>query len=326
MSLFGAAELADMTLSGGGGITTASDKYDSTRFRYGFHPGYESTDFVSVAKDFGPYTTFWHGFEHYIGNQGTTNRLLVRYYGAGDTNIFRLIVSSTYYLQPEIWDGTTWVAVGDALTFPGDTRTRYDIKIVVNGGTISFELYMGGTIQRSGSLSSSETGGVSEIRLFNTTNTALYSSFYCENVWGNESTIGCRYYQVHPTANGTDVAGTGTFADVDESGVPNDGDAVTVTNAGDAKTFTGAALSLPSGTIKAVVVHMRVKRAVTGAQNVKARLRLSGVAYDSALTYAGIGEGFTPFSAYWTTNPAGGAWTKATVDSATRQFGLVAAA
>lgn len=165
---------------------------------------------------------------------------------------------------------------------------------------------------------------IDEIRTYSTNGVSGISCVnHSEWIWGDEPTIGHRLAWASPTGNGTDTAGSGAFGDVDEA-VTTDTDLSTLAASGDAETYTHSAMTLPPGTVKAVVVESRVRNVAGGAQNVKARLRVGGTAYDQASNYGGISTSFSGYRARWGTNPAGGSWTQTTASQTSNEFGLLA--
>lgn len=126
-----------------------------------------------------------------------------------------------------------------------------------------------------------------------------------------------------PTENGAYTAGSGAFGDADEA-VLNDGDFTALAANGDAETYTQEAMTLPSGTLQAVIVTGRVRNSAGGAQSAKAPVRIGSTDYDQASNYAGIGIAYTGSRACWAQDPSTSAtWTQADASSTSLQFGFL---
>ena len=326
MTLYAAAEMSAVdSVSGTPTETTGTGRFEgSFGIRSAFAIGIVATDRIAL-ENLGAFTTFWHRFFYYSGTStGRSGRTLAEYCNNAGTPVFRLQFTSTTDLQAQYWNGSAWTNIGSAVSIAVDGLVRpFDLKIVC-GGSGSFELYRDGTtLVASGSASMTAVTDIDEIRHYSTNSNNPLSTTVAEIIWGDGPTIGHRYAIAAPTGNGTDTAGSGAFGDVDEA-VTDDGDFTTLTSNGDAETFTHGTMTLPSGTVKAVQVEMRVKSNAGGAQNVKARLRIGGTAYDQASNYSGIGVAYSGYRAHWATNPAGGAWTQATASQTSNEFGALA--
>ena len=309
-------------------VVTAG-RYDNT---YGIRLGLfittaGLTNYITTRQGIGgPYTTtFWHRaivFNATFVNAAT----LYEYRTNAGVAIFRIFATATNTLQPQYWSGAAWVNTGASFVMAINSLYKMDLKII---GATSFEWYFGLNSASDPPLVSSGTTGalatsIDEIRAYATTtggggNTPIHSEW----IWGDESTQGHRYVWRPPSGDGTDTAGTGTYLDVDEA-VTNDSDFSALATSGNAETYVHTAMTVPSGIVKAVQVESRVRNVVGGAQNVKARLRVGGVAYDQASNFPGITTAFGPYVARWATNPAGGAWTPTTASQTTNEFGLLA--
>lgn len=302
-----------------------SNNYDTT---YGIRVGIfntSSTAYIFVGADQfgGPFSTeFWHRWTM-GGSSGASNgRTLFEYY-SGATAVFRMQCTADRVGQMQYWDGSAWQNVGATFAIPNG-RARYDLKIVCGA---SFELYIStdmaqeGTLLASGSATMTLVTAIDDIRAYSSNPAAPHR--LAEWIWGDEPTVGHHYAWKPPSGNGTDTAGSGSYLDVDE-GTTNDSDVSTLAANGDAETYIHATMTLPAGTVKAVQVESRVRKTATGAQNVKARLRIGATAYDQASNYAGIDSVFKAYVARWGSNPAGGAWDTTTAGQVSNEFGLLA--
>lgn len=325
MALYAAAELDGLIHSGSAVEITTAGRFSTTYgIRAAVQVGGLITDYISAGTGLGSFATFWDRFRVWTTGSSTSGRTLKEYRNSSGTAVFRLQFTATDVLQAQYWNGSAWVNIGATYTVPQSLLYVADLKIVC-GGSGSFEFYVGEVLQLSGSASMTSVTNIDEWRGYSTNSNAVNAAVFSEMIWGDEPTVGHRFCLGPPTGNGTHTAGSGAFGDVDEA-VTNDGDSSTLAAAADAETYTHGAMTLPSGTVKAVMVNMRVKNAATGAQNVKARLRIGSTDYDQGSSYAGIGVGYTGYRARWATNPAGGDWTPTTAGQTSNEFGALAVA
>lgn len=321
MSLFAAAELSGVVNNGNAGEMTTANRFDSTYgIRLALSAGNSASDYISSGTGLGSFTTYWHRFWFYRNNALTTGRAFLQLLNSSGTPVFQLLTGASSTIQAQYWNGSAWVNIGSTYTVPSALST-FDLKLIC-GASGSFELYRNEVLVLSGAASMGSVNNVDEWRHYAPTN-FLVQDVFSEIIWGDEPTLGHRYAIRPPTGNGSDTAGSGTFTDVDEA-ITNDGDTSALASNGDAETYTHSAMTLPSGTVKAVQIESRVKNASSGAQNVKGRLRIGGTAYDQASNFSGIGLTYNGYRARWASNPAGGAWTQASASDVGNEFGLVA--
>lgn len=334
MSLFAASmELCGIEHSGNATEETTAGRYQNS---YGIRAASyinstTSTEWLGVSS-LGSFTSFWHrGFFYPVSDTFglASSRTLFEYANSSGTPVFRFQLTSTAVIQAQYWNGSSWVNIGSTYTL-AIALYKFDFKLVC-GASGSFEFSITNNmaidppVVLSGSASMGSVTNIDRISSYSTTSSTPSSSAvrHSEWIWGDESTVGHRYAFAAPTGNGTDTAGSGAFGDVDEA-VTNDVDLSTLAANGDAETYTHGTMTLPAGTVKAVVVESRVRNVAGGAQNVKARLRIGGTAYDQASNYSGISGSFTGYRARWATNPAGGSWTQTTAGQTSNEFGLLA--
>lgn len=327
MSLYAAAELDAINAVGTGiAEVTTSGRYDSSYgIRCYISMGTLATNYLTAGTGLGSFTTFNLRFGLWTGTAGniTSGIDMVRLFNSSGTEVFRIRTTGTNTWQMQYWNGSSFTNIGATFSTAPTFLYLYDLKIVC-GGSGSVELYSNGTgpAIATGSASMTSVTNIDEFRLCNPNTVSPFG--FSEIIWGDESTIGQRYCPSPPTGNGFYTAGSGAFGDVDEA-VTNDSDLSTLAANGDAETYTHSAMTLPSGTVKAVQVTARVKNGGSGPQNVKARLRKSSTDYDQGANYAGIGAAYTAYRARWATDPAtGAAWTQANAAATAQEFGLVA--
>ena len=240
------------------------------------------------------------GWIHWVANSSydndlTDNVLIVT--DGSAVNLFRLMTSAVATFQAQYWSGGAWNNVG--ATFGVDTALSEFVVHLVAGASGSFEVYQDSTLLSSGTFASTATDmkratfyssddassiNFSEVMLGDAANTLIFT--VCETE--------------PPTADGTDTAGTGTYADVDE--VPfNDADVLVLANDGDNHSFTSAARTGGLAVVLGVSVGARMRCEVTGPQNARFYLKLDGVRYYSdtfALTTTHAAYQYT-----WDTDP-----------------------
>lgn len=336
MPLFGRSlELCGITHNGFAVETTTATGRDGT---YGIRSSTRLNSLIATHwfgvenLDGGPYAgTFYHrGF--FSGANGTpilSGRTLFEYSNNAGTPVFRIQATANDVVQPQYWNGSAWVNTGVTILTPnaGPSLWKYDLKIVC-GTSFDFAMTNNPAVEPT-SISSGAVGAlvtnINTIKSYSTTNVAgSLNAAHSEWLWGGEPTVSHRYAWKPPSGDGTDTAGTGTFAEVNETPT-NDGNLSTLAANGDAETYIHAAMGLPTfGTVKAVQIEARVRNTATGAQNAKARLRIGGVAYNASVNYAGMSTAFSPYVYRWAANPAGPNWTLTTAGQVSNEFGLLA--
>ena len=322
-------ELVGLTHSGNATETTNSAFFDTT---YGIRAAAsagsaDSTQWFGHDLDEGPYSgDFYYRFTLGIFNGMNSGRTLLEFLDNAEIPVFRLQITGSNIIQGQYWNGTAWTNVGGTYTFDGHNQFRCDLRI--SDSSFSFATTSNMALEPSEVLSGSavmtNVTNLASVKSYSTNGSSGgFGSFLSEIIFGDEPTIGHRYSWKPPTADGTDTAGSGTFADVDET-TTSDVDFTTLAANGDAETYVHGTMTLPAGTVKAVQIESRVRKVAGGAQNVKARLRVGGVTYDQATNFPNIDSNFKPYIAAWPTNPAGGSWTPTTAGQVSNEFGLLA--
>lgn len=328
MSLWGITELSDFDTGVGLQITdTTAGRFSSS---FGVRGAVRTGDggsssYLPVGPGLGSFTAFGLRFMQFQANGVTARTPLILRNSVG-TPVIRLENTSTLNVwNVQYWNGASWTTAFTAGATNGLLNT---VDLYVTGlGTASgrIRLYIGNSqVGDSGTINLTSATNVDEIRFASNASNALDEWRISEVIWGDEPTIGCRFCFAPPTGNGTYTAGSGAFGDVDENGL-DDADLSTLASSGDAETYTHGAMTLPTGTIKAVMINSRVRNSGAAPANVKARIRIGGTDYDAASNYSGIGLGFTPYRYRLGTNPAGGSWTATTAGQTSNEFGMVAA-
>lgn len=304
-------------------ITSASGSYDTSVVRCAIRVGLGgvNSDYLETPSTTSR-TTSWTHFEYWYG-ASVANAYFIRLYNSSAAAVFQIIFSSVNNLQAQYWDGSAWVNIGTTYTLSLNTRNTYDLKLVC-GSSGSFELWVNGTtLALSGSASMTAVDNIVKRRWYASTTSGSSSNnaFISQIIVSDASTIGHRYYSKPPTGNGANTAWTSDFTAVDETTL-SQADFIESTTAGEIETFTGAAISIPTGVVKAVVVSTQSKNAASGPQNVQACLRKGGTNYFSS-NISGIGVNYSPIQAIFETDPStSSAWTLSDAGAATLEFGV----
>ena len=317
--LFAGGECEAFVVSNAANVSevTTGGTYDSTYSRCSIELRGGSEWMESAV--FAAQTTIWAHIEHYSGNTtGQSGLTVATLYNSSGTAVFRLQYTSTGVVQPQYWNGSAWTNIGTTISVSVSTRYIYDLKVVC-GASGSFELYVGGTLQSSGSASMTSVNDIAKVRCHSGTTSASNRHCFSQIIVATTSTVGWKYYLKPPTGNGANTAFTNDYTAVDETTL-SDADYITSGVANDVETFTGAALSLGSFIVKAVVVSMRAKNDGVAPVNVQAALRRGSTNYFSS--NLSINSGFGPALGIFETDPSTGvAWTASDAGSSATEFG-----
>jgi hypothetical protein len=306
-------------ISGTVAESTSGGTYDSTYSRCSIAITGSTGVLNSLAL--GSLATAWTHFEYNTAFISNAARTHIQWLNSSGTAVFRLQYSAGGgVLQAQYWNGSAWTNIGSTFSIT-TSRASIDVKIVC-GGSGSMEVYLAGSLVTSGSASMTSVTNIDKVQLLD--NISGSTSYYSQVIVATSSTVGWKFFTKPPTGNGANTAWTGTFADVDET-VVSDADFITTAVANDVETYTGAALSLGSGTVKAVVVSMRAKNDGVSPVNIQGALRRSSTNYFSG--NLSINSGYGPMVAIWETDPStSAAWVGSDAASATIEFGAKAIA
>lgn len=307
--------------------TTVAGSWDATYARCSMRLSAGASPLTSDYAEtpvFSSITTCWVHWEWYFnsttGNNGTT---MLTLYNSGGTAVFRLQFTSAGVVQPQYWNGASFTNIGSTYSVSIATRYIFDLKVVC-GGSGSMEFFVNSVSQLSGSASMASVTNVQKVRWNNNTTNGSNSNQtqISQCIVADVSTVGWKYHLKPPTSDSaTNTAFTGTFADVDET-IMATADFVQSSSANDVETFLGAALSLGSGSVKAVVVSAYAKNSATGPQNMQLALRRGSTNYFSS-NVTGLSTGYLPFVNVWDNDPAtASAWTTTNAGAAATEFGV----
>lgn len=321
MAIFGKSEDFEFERLGAAGVTTSGTYYDTSISRCAL-AGTNSETAGWVAHNLGDFEDFWCSIRYVA--QGTTmlnGRTPLILSDAVGTPRFRLLVVSSQF-QPQHWDGSSWVNIGPVVyTYvSGEPRT---IVVRINKAANNFTVWSENFVASSQTVNMSGWQGIRRADLLSWCNNNQHA--FSEFIWGNEPVLLHRYVTRWPTANGDLTDGLGSFVDVNEVFL-NDTNAIVLETAGQSKTFLKGSATLPTGDVRTVKVSSKVGNVpAVGAQNVKARLRKSGVNYDQPANFGGFATGNPIYEAYWVQDPSTSAsWTREDASSTALQFGLLA--
>jgi hypothetical protein len=252
-----------------------------------------TSDYIETAA-FSATGTVWIAWDIYSGT--FTASVIALTVVNGTTNVFRLDRATSTTWQAQYWDGSAWTNTGSAFLIPAtSTVTRVAIKLVLN---TSFEAYVGGTLQASGSGWSGSSTTVTACRFGGGNTTHAISQVMVADYDLRDSKL------MAALLNGdsaTNTSGTGAYTTINET-VLNDSNGVNITASGGKRGQTKAAITVPSGyKISAMVIGSRGR--VSGTiTNGKLGIRSSGTNYSSSnLNYA---AGYEPRIYISDTDPA----------------------
>lgn len=303
-------------------VTTAGE-FNATYARSAISVGGNSGTKFSTPQ-FASSTDFWlHCEKKTVGStsQGTVN--VIEFFNSSGTNVVRLtnqtgFASAVGTWRPEIWNGSTWQAgAGTAFTHTSSSIIIVDVHIVVGGSTTTVDLYHGGALQASVSVSTTAVSNIASVSFKNhdSSSPTRYSQIICTDA---ENTIGMKLATMVPNANSAvNTAWTGDYTAIDEATTVDDTDFISGANDGDVETYGCTDATVVSGmTVKALVVTARVKKGATGPQNVQAAVRIGSTNYYSG-NLSNVTSGFGPVVGVFTQDPStSAAWNVTNLNAA----------
>lgn len=329
--LFAGGELEAFTQFGSAStdITMNNGRFDVAYARSAMAVGNGNAADNIATPIYAPLTTHWLHFEFWSDLAFiSSGRTLVELRNNSAAPVFRLLFLSatTSMIQPQYWNGTSWVDIGASCPYVSSLRIIVDLEVVC-GASGSMRMFVNNSLVSSGSANMAAVNNIAQTRLFtigagNTNGFPLFQSTFSQVIVADENTIGHVFHLKPPTAAGANAAFTGTFADVDEVGI-NDLDFIQSNNANEVETFTGPPLTIsPDAVVKAVVVSARAKIGLGGPQNMQFALRRGGADYFGP-NVTGIATGYAPFVGIFAQDPSTSAsWTPANAAAAATEFGI----
>ena len=247
---------------------------------------------------------------------------------SGGTNVVRLrlsLVSGSNVLQVLNAAGTV-LATG---TTPILASVWYyiEVKVVVSAtvGTVEVRLNGLGTTEASATGVNTGASNVDTIILGSLISTAgIFDDMYVCDTSGSAPTndfLGdYRVETLITTAEGANTAwtaNTGTKAGAVDDATSYDSDTTYILDStpGDRETFTIASLAVGTGTVFAVQTNLVARKDDAGARTIAPVIRTGGVNYDGTTT-AGLSTSYLDYTQlYDRLDPAGSAWSIATVNA-----------
>lgn len=244
--------------------------------------------------------------------------------GVGILRLFGTGNGATGNIQ--YWNGSAWANLGASFScFTLIGKIEMEIGVVTGVGG-SAEVSFNGVSIASGAIGNA-TAALKRVdmRHPDDANSTLYSECIVNDY--NRTLVGCFVETEAPTADGTDTAGTGTYADLDEAVNDAEATVLLLTNAGDQHSFTSPARTgtHADGHILAVTVAFEMRRDIGGPQSARFYLKIGGVRYygDTFLLTTAL----LPYQYAWVLNPAtAAAWTQAEAEAAGLEWGIEAVA
>lgn len=320
--LFACTETHGFTHSAGAvEYTGGATYYNTSRSRGCLQNGYtETTAPLSTPLDEG-YVSFM------ARNNGWENGAELTMYDASGVGVLRLYRESSSSTRIEYWDGAAWAT---ALTAP--------FASIVTQGVIKFKTGVGGEVSYFFNNSLIATASIGDatnafsyltVSVIGGSGLSSHRKAFSEIMIADDvrSLLYCICETEAPTGAGTDADGTGTYLDVDDPTNDNGATNIVLAAAGNRNSFTSPArTAAPSGSeFLGVSVAADMKRDVSGPQNARFYLKISGTRYYSD-TFA-LTEGLVGYHYIWPLNPAtSAAWTQSDAQAATLEWGVEAVA
>lgn len=243
--------------------STTSGKFDSTYVSSAL--SLSNVSDTATSTPFSATGTVWLAFEWALSGSGYVANAPIATFLNGSTNAYRLTWgSSGGLIQMQYWNGSAWTNCGSTASVTLSTLVRVCIKIVQNS---SMELFLAGSSQTSGSVSSGQTT-VTKLVM----QTAANSANYYSQVMVADYDIRDSHFMPR-TLNGNSAANTGAasgvYGDINET-VLDESTSVKISASGNKAGQTKASLTVPAGFI-------------IGAMVVSGRGRVNGTITDAKL-------------------------------------------
>jgi hypothetical protein len=298
-------------------ITTAG-RFDSAYTALGVNI-INNTDYIQTPVLSSVSGTHWIRFDVYISAAPASTGTLCQLMN-GSTNIFRLNQTNntggTPTFQPQYWNGSAWTNTGTSFALAGTALYTFTAKVILN---TSFEVYVGGALQSSGSGWSGSSTTCDNCRFYSAANNA---TVYSQIMWADYDLRDSKLLGAALNGNSAaNTGGTGTYTDINETPI-NETTAEAVSVSGNKMGQTKAAITVPSGyDVKGMVIagRGRVSGTITDG---KFGIRSGGTNYSS--TARAFVAGYEPRVYIAAVDPATGTdFTQAGFNSAEPYFEAV---
>lgn len=260
---------------------------------------------------------------------------LASWLNSAGIEVVRVRTTGAQTFQLQFWNGSTWTAVGSAVTVAGGSTTAflYRWQLDFSGlGTGSGSLALRALVNDSEVVAMDVSGsGLDLTSATNIDRLRLFSPGSTSNYWFSEafikdgSAMSALVYSRTVNANGTDVDGTGSYTAIDDNSTfTPDTDFVTLSAAGNRQSTRAAARSFMGRNVKGVGFEARLRCGATGPTQVKPYLKISGTRYYwNGGTAVTLTTAFADYWFGWETDPStGAAWGATNAESVNLEFGI----
>ncbi|MFN3749241.1 MAG: hypothetical protein ACK4SJ_11200 [Sphingorhabdus sp.] len=322
--VFAASEVSGLNPAGTAVETTGGGTFRAAYSRAAGASNSATNFYTAVLND--PLTDLWVRWTANSSWDSDASGEIFRARSSAGVNVCRIsLTSNGSVAQLQFWNGSGWSNLGAAFNLStgyGSGLHEFALRIVT-GATGTVALFINGAPIASGSMGAG-TVNVKDFIIGTADDTLPVNISEVAVLAGGASIIGSAVETEAPTADATDLGGTGTFADIDEA-VLTDADFITFAAAGDRRSFTSPARTGTLELVHGVGVAARARRDAGGPQNMRFYLKIGGVRYYSP-TYA-LALGYSAYQYVWSQNPAtSAAWTAADASAATLEWGIEAVA
>lgn len=307
--------------------TQAMSSVASTRTTRSFQAGNGATTDYVLGEVQTSRTAGCAGFSRY--GSFTNNQTLLELLNSSGTAVLRLRTINTNVIQLQYWNGAAWVGIGSGITRSSDPA-RYLIDFSGMGGasgSLTFTMTTDGTetlmgTETASSLDLTSATNVARHKLYAAL-TGTASSDRCYDAFIKDgSAAACYVYSNHPTANGTDVDGTGDYTTVDDVGSSIDADFSSLPTSGNKRSYKSAARTLGSRSVKGVAIELRLRCGASGPTQCKPYLLIGATRYYHAASPVTLTTTFTSMVFVWELDPStAAAWANSAAESANLEYG-----
>jgi hypothetical protein len=224
---------------------------------------------------------------------------------SGATPVFQLLASGGgegTLIVSQYWTGTNWVTIGSGTSVPNGTLQALALFV----STTSFQLYIGGVLNDSGSAAMSEVTAISGFKCFNPGNVIGFSEMMVADI----SLITYRLQTLPITGAGGVQNWIGPFGNIDGV-VTNLGSFVYTPSAAEETIYEHSTTVFAN--IRGIAVTAFVSAGSGGPQHVELTLESGGTTAQSS--QRAQSAGYAGNVSIWNTDPnTGQAWTQSAAD------------
>jgi hypothetical protein len=301
---------------------------DAAYARCGMKAGRNGVGELYSRPDWVAQNEIWHRFNHMTNI--SVGMVIWAAFTAAGVKVAQIYAVDANHFQYQAKVGGALADVGDpfsSVPSQAQLKTRFDIHHNgIAGGKV--EVYYGAPGAQTKVLDAtgdySAAGAI--VRVYHGANSVGggYDTLVAHEIVQSTSTLSSTSEIKPPTSNGTDVDGTGTYADVDEQ-VYSDADQITLLAVGNHQSFKSAARTQTQDVVSGVTLSCRAWYEAGGPTSIKPYLTIGGVRrYGPAIALDVIA---LAYQYTFDVNPATGvAFTPAEANAATLEWGWEAAA